>query len=159
MVPMIEIGTKAPDFKLLNQDGNAIQLKNFKGKKSVVLYFYPKAMTPGCTVQACGLRDSKSWMESSEVVILGVSPDLPAKLSAFRKKEKLNFELLSDPDHKVAELYGAWGQKKNYGKEYMGIIRSTFIIGKDGKVKHVMAKVNTKTHHEDVMGWIEENLK
>lgn len=152
------IGKAAPAFSLLNQDGAKVSLKDFKGEKNVVLYFYPKAMTPGCTVQACGIRDAKRKFTAADTVVLGVSPDEGTALTKFREKEKLNFELLSDPDHKVAEAYGSWGLKKNYGKEYMGVIRSTFIIGKDGKIKHVMPKVNTKTHHDDVLQWIAENL-
>ena len=157
MSGFLEVGVKAPKFELLNQDEKSVSLSDFKGKV-VVLYFYPKAMTPGCTVQACGIRDSKKKFSAGQVVVLGVSPDLPAKLTAFREKESLNFELLSDPEHELAEAYGAWGLKKNYGKEYMGIIRSTVIIDTKGKVAHVMPKVNTKTHHEDVLGWIKENL-
>lgn len=154
----LEVGSKAPAFSLLNQDGETVSLKDFKGKKTVVLYFYPKAMTPGCTVQACGIRDAKRKLTSAETVVLGVSPDQPDKLAKFREKESLNFDLLSDPDHETAEAYGAWGKKKNYGKEYMGILRSTYIIGKDGKIKHHMPKVNTKSHHDDVIAWIKENI-
>ncbi len=157
MSDFLEVGKKAPAFTLLNQEGEEVSLKDFKDK-IVVLYFYPKAMTPGCTVQACGIRDSKRKLSAAGVVVLGVSPDAPAKLAKFREKEDLNFDLLSDEDHATAEAYGAWGLKKNYGKEYMGIIRSTFIIGTDGKIKHVMPKVNTKTHHDDVLAWIKENL-
>lgn len=151
------IGKAAPSFTLLNQKGEKVSLKDFKGK-NVVLYFYPKAMTPGCTVQACGLRDSKRKLTNAETIVLGVSPDAPARLVKFIEKEKLNFDLLSDEDHKIADKYGAWGPKKFMGKEYDGILRSTFIIGKDGKLKHIMPKVNTKTHHDDVLGWIKENL-
>ena len=158
MAEFLEVGTKAPAFSLLNQDDEKISLKDFKGDKIVVLYFYPKAMTPGCTTQACGIRDSKKKYSSQAVVVLGVSPDQPDKLAKFRDKEALNFDLLSDPEHTLAEAYGAWGLKKNYGKEYMGILRSTFIIGLDGKIKHVMPKVNTKTHHDDVLEWIKTHL-
>ncbi len=153
----LKINSAAPAFSLLNQDAEKISLKDFKGK-NVILYFYPKAMTPGCTTQACGLRDSKRKLTSADTVALGVSPDAPEKLTKFIAKEKLNFDLLSDPDHKIADKYGAWGPKKFMGKEYDGILRSTFIIGKDGKLKHIMAKVNTKTHHDDVLAWIKENL-
>lgn len=148
----------APAFKLKNQDGELVSLKDFKGEKNVVLYFYPKAMTPGCTTQACGIRDSKRKFVSADTVVFGVSPDPEKSLVKFREKEELNFDLLSDPDHKVAEAYGAWGMKKLYGREYEGLIRSTFIIGKDGKLKHIMPKVNTKTHHDDVLKWIKANL-
>jgi peroxiredoxin Q/BCP len=158
MAEFLEVGVKAPAFALLNQDGETVSLKDFKGEKIVVLYFYPKAMTPGCTTQACGIRDSKRKLNGKGIVVLGVSPDLPAKLAKFRDKEALNFELLSDPDHELAEAYGAWGMKKLYGKDYMGLLRSTFIIGTDGKIKHVMPKVNTKTHHEDVLEWIKAHL-
>ncbi len=154
----LELGKAAPAFKLENQDGTLVSLKDFKGDKIVVLYFYPKASTPGCTTQACGIRDSKRKFTASDVVVLGVSPDSLKALVKFREKEGLNFDLLSDPDHAVAEAYGAWGMKKLYGREYEGLIRSTFIIGKDGKLKHIMPKVNTKTHHDDVLNWIKENL-
>ncbi len=157
MSSFLEVGKKAPAFTLLNQDGEEVSLKDLKDK-IVVLYFYPKAMTPGCTVQACGIRDAKRKFSAAGVQVLGVSPDAPSKLAKFREKEELNFDLLSDEDHATAEAYGAWGLKKNYGKEYMGILRSTFIIGTDGKIKHVMPKVNTKTHHDDVLNWIKEHL-
>jgi len=153
-----EAGKAAPAFSLKDQNGEKVALKDFKGKKTVVLYFYPKAMTPGCTVQACGIRDFKKKFSSNDVVVLGVSPDAPEKLKRFEDKQNLNFTLLSDPDHAIADKYGAWGPKKFMGKEYDGILRSTFIIGKDGKIKHVMPKVKTKTHHEDVLAWIKENL-
>lgn len=155
----LSTGKAAPAFNLVNQNGDKVSLKDFKGKKNVVLYFYPKAMTPGCTVQACGIRDTKRKFSSLDTVVLGVSPDAPAKLEKFIEKQKLNFDLLSDEDHSVADKYGAWGPKKFMGKEYDGILRSTFIIGKDGKIKHMMPKVNTKTHHDDVLNWIKENLK
>ena len=146
-----KVGNNAPAFKLKNQDGKDIALKDFKGEKNVVLYFYPKAMTPGCTTQACGVRDTKAKFAKADTVVLGVSPDAVSRLVKFREKEKLNFDLLSDVDHEIAEKYGVWGLKKFMGREYMGINRVTFIIGKDGKLKHVMEKVNTKTHHDDVL--------
>lgn len=152
------LGKSAPQFSLLNQKGEHISLKNFKGEKNVVLYFYPKAMTPGCTTQACGIRDTKRKFSSVDTVVFGISPDAPERLERFRQKQKLNFDLLSDEDHKIAEKYGVWGMKKFMGKEFMGILRQTFVVGKDGKVKHHMEKVNTKTHHDDVIGWIKENL-
>jgi peroxiredoxin Q/BCP len=113
-------------------------------------------MTPGCTVQACGIRDSKKALARLDAVVLGVSPDPVAKLGRFIEKQDLNFTLLSDEDHAVTEKYGAWGLKKFMGREFMGVLRSTILIGKDGRVKHVMAKVNTKSHHEDVMALIRE---
>ena len=150
-MPHPKIGNLAPAFTLTDQNGDVVDLKSFKSKKNVVLYFYPKAMTPGCTVQACGIRDAEKVLEKLDTVVLGVSPDLAGRLQKFIEKEKLNFTLLSDPDHAVAEAYGAWGKKKFMGKEIIGILRSTFIIGKDGKLKHIVAKVNTKTHHADVL--------
>lgn len=153
-----KIGNNAPAFSLLNQDGEKVSLKDFKGEKTVVLYFYPKAMTPGCTVQAQGIRDTKKKFSSNKIVVLGVSPDSPERLTKFRERDGLNFELLSDPENKLCEKYGVWGLKKFMGKEYMGVNRMTFIIGKDGKLKHIMEKVKTKSHHDDVLGWIKENL-
>lgn len=153
-----KIGNNAPAFTLLNQKGEKVSLKDFKGEKNVVLYFYPKAMTPGCTVQACGIRDTKKKFSAAKTVVLGVSIDAPERLQRFIDRDKLNFDLLSDEDHKIAEKYGAWGLKKFMGREFMGILRSTFIIGMDGKLKHIFPKVNTKTHHDDVLAWIKENL-
>lgn len=149
-----KIGAMAPAFSLPNQVGETIKLKDFRGDKHVVLYFYPKAMTPGCTTQACGLRDIKGQYTRAGAVILGVSPDPVARLQKFIDKEKLNFDLLSDEDHSLAEKYGVWGLKKFMGKEYMGINRITFIIGKDGKLKHIMEKVKTKTHHDDALALV-----
>ena len=151
-----KVGNMAPAFSLLDQDGNKISLGQFKGKQNVALYFYPRAMTPGCTVQACGIRDSKKALARLDTVVLGVSPDPVAKLARFIDKQELNFTLLSDADHAVTEKYGAWGLKKFMGREFMGVLRTTFIIGKDGRLKHVMNKVNTKTHHEDVMALVRE---
>jgi peroxiredoxin Q/BCP len=151
-----KVGNMAPAFTLLDQDGNKVSLKQFRDDKNVVLYFYPKAMTPGCTVQACGIRDSKKELAKADTVVLGVSPDPVARLGKFIEKQDLNFTLLSDEDHAVTEKYGAWGLKKFMGKEFMGVLRSTFIIGKDGRLKHVMDKVKTKSHHDDVLALIEE---
>lgn len=153
-----KIGNIAPAFKLRNQRGEWVALKDFRDKKNVVLYFYPKAMTPGCTVQACGIRDSKEGFDALDTVVLGVSPDPAARLTRFEDKQSLNFELLSDEDHAIAEKYGVWDLKKFMGREFMGILRTTFIIGKDGRLKHVISKVKTKTHHDDVQTWIKENL-
>lgn len=146
-----KIGNLAPAFTLLNQDGEKVSLKDFRDSKTVVLYFYPRAMTPGCTVQARGIRDSLRAFDRAGAVVLGVSPDPVNKLVKFTEKEALNFTLLSDPDHAAAEKYGCWGLKKFMGRESMGILRTTFIIGKDGRLKHVMSKVNTKTHHDEVL--------
>lgn len=153
-----KIGNMAPAFTLLNQRGEKVSLKSFKGEKNVVLYFYPKAMTPGCTTQACGIRDSKKAFEKLDTVVLGVSPDAYPRLARFEERDKLNFDLLSDEDHGIADKYGVWGPKKFMGREFDGIHRVTFIIGKDGRLKHIFPKVNTKTHHDDVQSWIKANL-
>jgi len=149
-------GNMAPAFTLRDQDGNKVSLKQFRGDKNVVLYFYPKAMTPGCTVQACGIRDSQKQLASLDTIVLGVSPDPVARLGRFIEKQELNFTLLSDEDHVVTEKYGCWGLKKFMGREFMGVLRTTFIIGKDGRLKHIMDKVKTKTHHDDVIALIKE---
>jgi peroxiredoxin Q/BCP len=151
-----KIGNLAPAFTLLDQDGNKVSLKQFRGKSNVVLYFYPKAMTPGCTVQACGIRDSKKELAKLNTVVLGVSPDPVARLGRFIEKQDLNFTLLSDEDHAVTEKYGAWGLKKFMGREFMGVLRSTYIIGKDGRLKYIMDKVKTKSHHDDVIALIKD---
>ncbi|CAA0118710.1 Peroxiredoxin Bcp [Halioglobus japonicus] len=151
-----KIGLIAPAFTLLDQDGEKVSLKQFRGEKNVVLYFYPKAMTPGCTVQACGIRDSKKEFAKLDTVVLGVSPDPVARLGRFIDKQDLNFTLLSDEDHAVTEKYGCWDLKKFMGREFMGVLRTTFIIGKDGRLKHVMSKVKTKSHHDDVIALIKE---
>ena len=147
----LSVGKQAPAFSLLDQSGSKVALKDFKGEKNVLLYFYPKAMTPGCTVQACGLRDSKRALSRLDTVALGISPDPVARLKKFEDKESLNFTLLSDEDHSIAEKYGVWGLKKFMGREFMGIIRTTFLINKQGKLVHIMDKVKTKTHHDDVL--------
>ena len=145
----LEIGSEAPNFSLLNQDSQLVSLNSFRGQNSVLLYFYPKAMTPGCTTQACGIRDSIDQFERNGAKVLAVSPDTPDKLKKFVDKEALNFILLSDSDHAVAESYGAWGLKKFMGKEYMGILRYTYLIDINGRIKHIMKNVKTKTHHKD----------
>lgn len=150
-------GAKAPDFSLEDQDGNQVSPSQFLGQV-VVVYFYPKAMTPGCTVQACALRDSKADLKKAGVVVLGISPDPAKRLKKFEERDELNFSLLSDEDHAVADQFGVWGLKKFMGREYDGIHRMTFIIDKEGKIAHTMTKVKTKSHHEDVLNWISENL-
>jgi peroxiredoxin Q/BCP len=154
--PLPKVGNLAPAFSLLNQDGNKVALKDFRGNAHVVLYFYPKAMTPGCTVQACGLRDTQQELATLDAVAIGISPDPSARLAKFEEKHALNFPLLSDEDHAVADAYGAWGLKKFMGKEYMGILRTTFIIDKQGRLTHVMDKVKTKSHHDDVLALLAE---
>jgi len=147
----VKSGDLAPAFSALNQEGKKISLTNFKGKQTVVLYFYPRAMTPGCTVQACGVRDTAAEFKRMNAVVLGVSPDKATSLVKFRERDKLNFDLLSDEDNRLSKAYGTWGMKKFMGREFMGVRRWTFIIGKDGKIKHVIDDVNTKTHHNDVL--------
>ncbi|MFT6288677.1 MAG: peroxiredoxin Q/BCP [Halieaceae bacterium] len=149
-----KVGNLAPAFTLLDQGGEKVSLKQFRDEKNVALYFYPKAMTPGCTVQACGIRDSKKALAKLDTVVLGVSPDPVARLGKFIDKQDLNFTLLSDEDHAITEKYGCWDLKKFMGREFMGVLRTTFIIGKDGRLKHVMNKVKTKSHHDDVMALV-----
>ena len=147
----LKLGNMAPTFTLLNQKGEKVSLKDFRGSANVVLYFYPKAMTPGCTVQACGLRDSKKQLEKLDAVALGLSPDPVNRLAKFEEKQSLNFDLLADEDHAIADKYGVWDLKKFMGREYMGIVRTTFIIDKQGRLVHIMDKFKTKTHHDDVL--------
>lgn len=142
-----KIGNLAPSFTLTNQKGEKIALKDLRGKR-VVLYFYPKALTPGCTTQACGIRDSAKALSNLNTVVFGVSPDPEAKLQRFIDKHDLNFDLLSDEDHKIAEKYGVWDLKKFMGREFMGIVRTTFIIGEDGRLTHILDKFKTSNHHD-----------
>jgi thioredoxin-dependent peroxiredoxin len=135
----LKVGDKAPDFTLLDQNGNKVKLSSLRGK-SVLVYFYPKADTPGCTAQACGLRDILG--EIGDAVVLGISPDPPARQAKFDQKYGLGFPLLADEDHAVAEAYGVWGEKKNYGKTYMGIIRSAFLVDEKGKLSEVWYKIS-----------------
>ena len=138
---MLTAGRSAPDFALTNQKNEEQDLAALRGRK-VLVYFYPRADTPGCTTQACGLRDIADKV--GDTVILGVSPDKPAALARFRDKYSLNFDLLSDPDHSVAEAYDVWKEKKNYGKTYMGIERSAFLIDADGKILNAWYKISPK---------------
>lgn len=143
-------GSKAPAFTLKDQDGETVKLSDFKGK-TLVLYFYPRADTPGCTTQACGIRDRFKEYEKAGAVIVGVSPDEPEALKKFQAKYKLPFTLIGDPDHKVAEKYGQWVEKSMYGKKYMGIQRSTFIIAPNGKIAEYLPKVQPKKHDDLVL--------
>jgi thioredoxin-dependent peroxiredoxin len=134
-------GKTAPDFTLLNQREEKVRLKDLRGR-NVLVYFYPKADTPGCTTQACGLRDIAGQI--GDTVVLGLSPDKPAKLAKFDEKYSLGFDLLSDPEHATADAYDVWKEKKNYGKTYMGVERSAFLVGPDGKLRNVWYKVSPK---------------
>lgn len=147
---MLEIGSDAPDFTLPNQDGEDVPLSSLKGKR-VVLYFYPKADTPGCTTQACGIRDHAAQYAQRDVVVLGVSPDPVAKVKKFHDKYDMNFTLLADEDHAVAEEYGVWAEKSMYGRKYWGNLRSTFIIDEAGKIAHVIPKASPSKHDDDVL--------
>lgn len=149
-----KIGSIAPNFSLSNQSNEIIELKNFKGKSNVVVYFYPKAATPGCTLQACGIRDYAAEFMQLNTRVFAISPDAPAKLLKFDVKYDLGFDLLSDEDHAVAELYGVWGLKKFMGREFMGILRTSFIIDQSGRLVKILEKVNTKTHNDDVIDYI-----
>ncbi|MDU7044144.1 MAG: glycine cleavage system transcriptional repressor [Enterobacter roggenkampii] len=143
-------------FSLPDQDGEQVNLTDFQGQR-VLVYFYPKAMTPGCTVQACGLRDNMDELKKVGVEVLGISTDKPEKLSRFAEKELLNFTLLSDEDHQVCEQFGVWGEKTFMGKTYDGIHRISFLIDADGKVEHVFDDFKTSNHHDVVLNWLKES--
>jgi peroxiredoxin Q/BCP len=147
---MATVGDPAPDFELEDQDGNPVKLSDLRGSP-VVLYFYPKADTPGCTTQACGIRDRSGEYEQLGARVLGVSPDKPAKLRKFADKYDLPFTLLADTEHKIADAYGAWVEKSMYGRKYWGNARTTFVIGADGKIARVFPKVSPKTHDDVVL--------
>ncbi|GAB55063.1 alkyl hydroperoxide reductase/thiol specific antioxidant/ Mal allergen [Glaciecola punicea ACAM 611] len=146
----LKAGDNAPQFTLQNQRGQSVDISSLQGSK-VLVYFYPKASTPGCTVQAKGLRDSIKKLNAKDVTVLGISPDPVSKLAKFAEKEMLNFDLLSDEDHSVADTFGVWGLKKFMGKEYDGIHRLSFLIDETGKITHVFDKFKTKDHHEVVL--------
>ncbi len=148
-------GDDAPGFALANQDGETVGLSDFAGR-TVVVYFYPKADTPGCTTQACGIRDRRDEYEAAGATVLGISPDEPANLRRFADKHGLPFSLLADHDHAVAEAYGVWVEKSMYGKKYMGVQRSTFIMDGDGKVAKAFPKVKPKQHDDLVLGALSE---
>jgi peroxiredoxin Q/BCP len=153
------IGKTAPNFTLPSSEGKEIRLDDFKGKNTVVLYFYPRADTPGCTKEACGFRDALAEYDRAKIAVLGISPDEAGAVTKFSGKFQLNFPLLADADHAVAQRYGAWQEKSMYGKKYMGVARITFVIGTDGKVKHVFEKVKPEGHDREVLAWINENIK
>ena len=147
---MLEPGTTAPDFELSDQDGDPVRLSDLRGRR-VVLYFYPKADTPGCTTQACGIRDHAADYDKAGAVVLGVSPDPVKKVKKFHDKFDMNFTLLADEDHAVAERYGVWVEKSMYGKTYWGNARATFILDEEGVVRHVIPKASPKTHDDEVL--------
>ncbi len=147
---MLDVGDHAPAFTLPDPNGDPVSLPDFAGQ-TVVLYFYPKADTPGCTTQACGIRDHEADYAAAGAVVLGVSPDAPAKIKKFADKHGLGFTLLGDEDHAVAEAYGTWVEKSMYGRKYMGVQRATFIIDGEGVIRHVIPKVSPKTHDEQVL--------
>lgn len=153
----VEIGKEAPEFSLPNQHGEQVNLADFKGK-NIVLYFYPKDMTPGCTTEACDFRDNQAHFDDVNAVIIGISPDPVERHQKFIEKYDLPFSLLADEEHKVAEQYDVWKLKKNFGKEYYGIERSTFIIDKDGIIQKEFRKVRVKDHVEEALEFIKENL-
>ena len=147
---MIEAGQKAPQFKLPNQDGEEVALADFSGR-TVVLYFYPKANTPGCTTQACSIRDRAAEYDAAGAVVVGVSPDPVSAVKKFHGRQSLNFTLLADADHAVCDAYGVWTEKSIYGKKYWGAARATFIIDTEGTVLHVIPKASPKTHDDEVL--------
>lgn len=146
---MLEIGDKAPAFTLPDETGSDVSLADYQGRK-LVMFFYPKAMTPGCTTEACDFRDRADSLLTAGYSVVGVSPDPSERLMVFKEKESLTYPLLSDSDHKVAEALGAWGMKKNYGREYEGLIRATFVIDEKGRLSHVYRNVKAKGHVERV---------
>ena len=152
---MLAVGDKAPDFALHNNNNEKITILDFNGKKNVVLYFYPKDNTPGCTKEACSFRDTIENIEKKDTVVLGISPDSIKSHQKFISNHGLNFSLLSDPEHEVAEKYGAWAEKKMYGRTFFGIVRSTFIIDKNGIIQKVFPKVKVDGHVNEVMEVLE----
>ena len=154
----ISINDKAPEFTLPDQNGEEVALKDFRGKY-VVLYFYPRADTPGCTIEACEFRDSYRKIQNTGAVILGISPDQPKAQKKFEEKYKLPFTLLGDADKKVGNAYGVIQEKNMYGKKVMGVARTTFIIGPDGKIKHIFSKVKPEGHAEEVLAYLKSTAK
>ncbi len=147
------VGEMAPDFELLNQNGDSVKLSEYRGKK-VLLFAYPKAGTSGCTVQACGFRDHFAQVETADAIVLGLSPDEPVALAKWIEDESLQYDLLSDPEHQVLKAWDAWGEKSMYGKKYMGVIRSHWIIGEDGKVLDAQLKVSPKKSIEKALKFL-----
>ena len=154
----LNVNDKAPDFTLQDENGKEVSLKSLRGKV-VVLYFYPRADTPGCTVEACAFRDTYKQMQKTGAVLLGVSPDTPKAQKKFQDKFKLPFSLLADADKKVADLFGVLQEKNMYGKKVMGIARTTFVIGPDGKIQHIFPKVKPEGHAVEVLAYLKESGK
>ena len=153
MINPLKQGQNAPHFSLLNQHNETVSLTDFQGKK-VLVYFYPKALTPGCTTQACGLRDVKAELDALNTVVIGISPDSPQKLANFEEKKALNFTLLSDENHKVAEQFGVWGEKKFMGRIYDGVHRISFLIDENGVIEQVFDKFKTGEHADVVLDYL-----
>ena len=152
----LQAGDKAPMFTLQDQNGNDFSLEETLKEHQVLVYFYPKAMTPGCTVQAQNLRDHKEDLAKFNTIAVGISPDAVKRLTKFTERDELNFPLLSDEDHKVADDFGVWGLKKFMGKEYDGIHRLTFLVGQDGTIKHFFNKFKTKDHHQVALDYLNQ---
>ena len=150
---MLSVGDMAPEFELLSDENKPVKLSDFRGQQ-VVLFFYPKADTPGCTTQACGLRDNYTTIQSANGTVVGISPDQPDDLAKWKVKQGFPYPLLSDPEHSVAEAYDVWGEKKMYGNSYMGIIRSHFVIGTDGKVEDVQYKISPQDSVEKAVKFV-----
>ena len=150
-------GKAAPKFKLPSSTGKVIGLEDFKGKQIVVLYFYPRADTPGCTTEACGFRDTLAEYDKAKIAVLGISPDSAKDVTKFAEKFHLNYPLLADEGHAICEKYGVWQEKSMYGKKYWGAARTTFVIGKDGKILHVFEKVKPSGHDQELLEWIREH--
>lgn len=144
----------APDFSLQDQDGNTVTLRQFNGKKKVLVYFYPKAMTPGCTTQACSIRDNETEFDTLNTQVLGISPDPVSRLKKFAIRDRLNFTLLSDEDHLIADQFGVWGLKKFMGREFDGIHRISFLIDLNGQIEQVFNTFKTKDHHQVVLDYL-----
>lgn len=153
------VGKAAPAFALPDSTGKTVKLSDFRGKQTVVLYFYPKDNTPGCTREACGFRDEFAAYQRAGVAVLGVSPDSVKSHQRFAENHRLPFVLLADADHKAAEKYGVWRQKSMAGRKYMGIVRTTFVIDEQGKVAQVFEKVAPDGHAGEVLGWMKANLR
>ena len=158
-MPIPSVGSVAPNFKLPSSSGKSIALGDFADKKTVVLYFYPKADTPGCTTEACGFRDALADYDRVNVAVLGISPDPVQDVKQFAEKFHLNFPLLADADHAVAERYGVWQEKSMYGKKYWGVARTTFVIDRSGKVAKVFERVKPAGHEREVLDFLREFLK